>query len=613
MKHGEDELTDPIEGTIVPEIENSPLIPPAHDIDANDRWWIENIYRGDKMRQISCRAIFSGMMIGGVMSVSNLYVGLKTGWSLGVTVTACIIAYAVFKSLEAVIPAYRRDPFTILENCTMTSAASAAGYISSATLVSSIPALYLMTGRSLASWQMMVWAASVSILGVFMAIPLKRQLINIDKLPFPSGTATAETLKSLHSSGGKAIQQAKALFLCAAFGSLLKIWVDAWSPIMKWLGGNKAMTGWGDKLAWYSFPENFPLFPGEKGRRLLDHYTISFEGSVFLIAAGAIMGIRIGVSLLLGAIFFFGILAPTLETYNVITIMPDKAFRSISGYWTVWPSVALMVASALTSFALRWRTVARAFGGLLSIFGKESKKANPSATIEIPTWWFIAGVSVSGLSCVVFGKLFFDISPWMSVLAVLLTFVLAIVAARATGETDITPIGAMGKITQLTYAFIAPTNISTNLMTASITAGAASQSADLLTDLKAGYLLGTNPRRQTIAQFFGVLAGVLVCVPIYSIIVKTPDFDPNAPVEQVAAETSKAGAASTSTGIADAASTVKNDVAKNDTVKNESNSDVAKTNLLSKEFPAPAVAIWKAWPNYFSREFTICRNTRCSA
>ena len=69
-------------------------------------------------------------------------------------------------------------------------------------------------------------------------------------------------------------------------------------------------------------------------------------------------------------------------------------------------------------------------------------------------------------------------------------------------------------------------------MTAMITAGAASSSADLLTDLKAGYLLGASPRWQTIAQLFGVVAGVLVCVPIYSIIVRTPPFDPNATAKQ---------------------------------------------------------------------------------
>ena len=153
----------------------------------------------------------------------------------------------------------------------------------------------------------------------------------------------------------------------------------------------------------------------------------------------------------------------------------------------------------------------------------------------------MAGVATACVSCVIFGQLFFDIKWWMSVLAVAITFILSVVAARATGETDITPIGAMGKITQLTYGVIAPTNITTNLMTASITAGAASQSADLLTDLKAGYLVGTNPRLQTIAQFFGVLAGVLVCVPIYTIIVRTPVFDPNTPTGQVASQGTKTG------------------------------------------------------------------------
>ena len=79
-------------------------------------------------------------------------------------------------------------------------------------------------------------------------------------------------------------------------------------------------------------------------------------------------------------------------------------------------------------------------------------------------------------------------------------YVLAIVACRATGETDTTPVGAMGKITQLTYGILAPANVVTNLMTASITAGAASSSADLLTDLKSGYLLGGNPRKQTVIK-----------------------------------------------------------------------------------------------------------------
>jgi len=115
--------------------------PPFADDREAGRWWLDNVYAGDDAVQLTPRAVVTGMLIGGLMSVSNLYVGLKTGWGLGVTITACIIAYAVFSALERIVPAWRNRHFTILENYTMSSAASAAGYMSSAGLVSAIPAL----------------------------------------------------------------------------------------------------------------------------------------------------------------------------------------------------------------------------------------------------------------------------------------------------------------------------------------------------------------------------------------------------------------------------------------------------------------------------------------
>jgi uncharacterized oligopeptide transporter (OPT) family protein len=102
---------------------------------------------------------------------------------------------------------------------------------------------------------------------------------------------------------------------------------------------------------------------------------------------------------------------------------------------------------------------------------------------------------------------------------VFLSFFLALVACRATGDTDITPIGAMGKIMQLTYGALIPQNYAANLMTASITAGASSESADLLNDLKSGYLLGAHPRRQFVAQFLGIFSGAVASVLGYFLLV----------------------------------------------------------------------------------------------
>jgi len=65
---------------------------------------------------------------------------------------------------------------------------------------------------------------------------------------------------------------------------------------------------------------------------------------------------------------------------------------------------------------------------------------------------------------------------------------------------------------QLTYGVLIPQSMTANLMTAGITAGAALSSADLLNDLKSGYLLGANPRRQFIAQFSGIFTGTIASV-----------------------------------------------------------------------------------------------------
>jgi OPT family oligopeptide transporter len=170
--------------------------------------------------------------------------------------------------------------------------------------------------------------------------------------------------------------------------------------------------------------------------------------------------------------------------------------------------------------------VLRAFSGIADRFRKggegERVSGDVLANIEVPSSWFVTGFVLSGAATVLLQSTLFGIRWWMGILAVVLTFVLSMVAARATGETDITPIGAMGKITQLMFGALAPAQPAVNLMTANVTAGAASHSADLLTDVKTGYLLGANPRKQFIAQLFGVVAGAIACVPVYRLIA-SPD------------------------------------------------------------------------------------------
>lgn len=470
--------------------------------EERERHWYENVYQGESTPQLTLRAVVMGMLLGGFMSLSNLYVGLKTGWGLGVAITACILSFAIWTTLRKLFPKWTKSDMTILESNVMQSTASSAGYSTGGTMVSAISAYVIVTGGHMHWAVLTAWTFFLAILGVSMTIPMKRQMINIEQLRFPSGVAAATTLQSLHNKGDEAMRQARSLFTAGGIGMVVAWFRDAMSIITPKFSLQSVYN-----IPWL----NVSGIPALK-------YTFGIEGSLLMVAAGAIMGFHVAWSLLLGAIINFGFLAPYMYKIGAIH---DLGYRGIVS-WSMWAGAAIMVASGIVSFSMQGKTMVRAF----TSFAKkknpgETTDENPMDKIEVPNSWFLWGVLVSGIACVAILKIVYNTHIWMGILAVLMTFVLALVACRATGETDTTPIGAMGKITQLTYGIIAPGNMVTNLMTAGVTAGAAGSSADLLTNLKCGYLLGANPRKQFLAQFFGVFAGTAIIVPAFYLIVPT--------------------------------------------------------------------------------------------
>ncbi len=111
---------------------------------------------------------------------------------------------------------------------------------------------------------------------------------------------------------------------------------------------------------------------------------------------------------------------------------------------------------------------------------------------------------------------------WAGLVAVPLAVVMGFVAARVTGETDVTPTKALGPVTQAIYGALTPGNLTGNIMSGNVTGGIGLHAADLLTDLKSGYLLGASPRQQFKGQLFGVVAGALVVVPAFWLIIPDP-------------------------------------------------------------------------------------------
>jgi len=489
---------------------NKPLdLPPEQVLDLDERAWYARVYRGDATPQLTARALAMGSLLGFFLAFTNLYIGLKTGWHLGVAITASILSFSIWSALHRARLA--KTPMSILENNCMQSTASSAGYSTGGTLVSAFPALLMLTGSHPPVWVIATWVFFNAALGVTLAIPMKRNMINVERLKFPSGVAAAVTLQSLYSRGQDALLKARALFVSAGFAALIPLVKDLAVRVVDLPKRHR-------ESLMASSSKIFDWLPGVSvaGRRVaLSDFNVKLDHSIVLVAAGAIIGLRATLSMMLGGIALVWFVAPVALTSHwtnaagvVVTAAtkPASAWKEIG----VWIGAPMMVTAGLFGFARQWRTIVRALRGL---FGKrDDARDERVAKTEVPTSWFVAGATFSGIGLVTIAWRAFSIPPHLGVLAVLMTFFLALVACRATGETDVTPTGAMGKITQLTYGVLMPQSTTANLMTAAITAGSASASADLLNDLKSGYLLGANPRRQFIAQAAGIFTGTIATV-----------------------------------------------------------------------------------------------------
>ena len=469
------------------------------------RQWFEKVYRGrgDSMQQLTWRAVLMGSVLGSVLSLTNLYIGLKSGWGIGVAITACILSYAIWTTFVKI--GLVKTPMTILENNCMQSTASSAGYSTGGTLIAAFAAFILLNGHPLPLGLTLAWVFFLAVLGVTMAVPMKKQMINIEQLRFPSGVAAAETLRALHSHGDKGMRAAKALGIAGILAAIDNFWHDGFGLFTR-------LAPYSSDALVTRFNE-FVFGPAWMGR------TVMFSWEPIFIAAGAITGMRVCISMLVGGTLCWGVFVPIMQHAGVIT---GSGFRDVV-QWTLWGGASCMVASGIFGVLLQWKTVLSAFSGLGNMFSPRTARQSEMDAIETPMSWFAAGQLISLIALAWLAHQSFGMPYWQSVVAVALSFALALVACRVTGETDTTPIGAMGKVTQLTFGALNPGNVNVNLMSANITAAAAASAADLLTDLKSGYLLGANPRKQFIAQFAGIFIGTVVSVFAFTLIVNKPE------------------------------------------------------------------------------------------
>ena len=506
--------------------------------EQKDRWWFENIYRGD-LPQLSLRAALTGFFLGGILTATALYIGGKTGISIGVGLTSVILAFAMFRMMSK---AGLGSDFTILENNATQSIATAAGYMITP-MITCMPAYMMITGKIIPWWQMMSWSCVVAVLGVLVAFPLKRRFINQEQQPFPEGRACGVVLDALYyGNAGDGLYRAKILGLVAAGTGFLKflcgdglqrlvqfkiLRMDQWAGLKEPWYIHERLDDYyytaAAKLHWW-----IPKILGTDIRQL--GLRCTFDAS--MMGVGGLMGIRVSTSVLIGALVNFVLLAPWMIVRGDIAprVAADGHLIALTraeivNQWSLWWGVAMMVVGSLVGLFAKPEIFRGLLGGKKKVAAPKPAPSTGSDVlggIELPLWISFVGVPILSFVAVWITHEFFQV-PWYLALASLpLIFVLTVICTNSMALTSWTPTGSLAKITQFTIGAIDRTNPATNLMTGGITASIASNAANLLSDIKPGYMLGAKPRQQAIGHVIGIFAGALAATPLFFLLFLPP-------------------------------------------------------------------------------------------
>jgi uncharacterized oligopeptide transporter (OPT) family protein len=427
------------------------------------------------VREFTPRSIAVGLLVALVIGASYPYVVLKFGFGPNISVVS---AFFGFLALGLFSKSYNR-----WENNIVQTAGTTAGQIAFLCwLLAAFDLLAAEPGSGfdvhLTRVQTWIWLSASGLLGVFMAVPLRKHFIEDENLPFPDGVAAGETLIMLDSRGPQARKSAYAMV-----GSLFASGALFFATQMAWIKD--------------TIPVVINAFSARVG--------VGFGVSLLNFGSGIIIGLRISASMLIGAIVGWVVAPPLLLKYGLIA--PDAKRVDIL-LTTMWSAVGMLIAGGMTGLAIRWRVLAKSFKGLTA--------AGETGDLQLKWVWIGGGLSAVFLAII--NNLFFATPYWHSAIAILLALPLGVVALRVLGETNWGPISTMVNLVQALFGAIAPGSLRASMVSSGITGAVAAESEGLMQDFRAGQMINSTPRILTYMQLIAVPVGALALAFMYPLL-----------------------------------------------------------------------------------------------
>jgi len=425
------------------------------------------------IREFTPRSVIVGLLVALVIGAAYPYVVLKFGFGPNISVVS---AFFGFLALGIFSKSYNR-----WENNMVQTAGTAAGQI--AFLSWLLAAFDLLAAEKdsgfdvhLSVFQTWVWMSASGLLGVFLAVPLRKHFIEDEKLPFADGIAAGETLIMLDSRGPEARRSAIAMV-----GALVASGLAFVATQLKWI------------------LETIPVLVNRFSART----GVGLGISLLNVGSGMIIGIRIVGNMLLGGVIAWVIAPGWLVDHGRLAEGAKKVDVLLQ---IMWPAVGMLVAGGISALFLRWRVLVKTFRSLAASGGGSG---------DLQLKWVWLGGGASAILLIVVQSAFFGTPVWHSVIAIALSVPLGLVALRVLGETNWGPISAMTNLTQAFFGAIAPGDLRASMVSSGITGSVAAESEGLMQDYKVGHMIRSTPRILTYMQLLAVPVGALALAWMY--------------------------------------------------------------------------------------------------
>jgi len=436
-----------------------------------------------KRLELTPRALITAALVAALIGATYPYVVLKIGYGPNISVVSAFFGYIAL----TVVGFFTGVRGTRWENNLVQTAGTAAGEAGFMCVV--LAAMDMLNQRPelgfsvhLGRWQIFWWLSIAGMLGVLLAVPLRKHFIDEENLTFADGTAAGETMLVLDLDKAQARSRVRALFIgmfSSGFLALVRDFTGSWM----WRG--RALTEFKEKI-----PGEF--YFSDLGKAM--HR--GTEVSLLSFGSGMLVGLRITLSMGLGMALAWFIAPGMLHERGIIAA---ETFRDTLR-WVMWPATGLMVAGGLTALVLKWRLVVKTFASF-------SSKDVGVADTDLPLKYVLWGSGILTVALCAIQKISLDFPVWLTLLSLLLSLPLMLVGIRVLGETNWAPISAMANFMQAVFAALVPHNMAVNMIGSGMSGTVAANGEHLMQDFRAGKMVGSNNKNLTIVQLMAVPIG----------------------------------------------------------------------------------------------------------